>query len=68
VLFGSDGKRRVPYSLRHAYATMRISVCVNIFQPAANMGTSVAMIDDFYGKERIRDPKMATEIRKRSSC
>jgi integrase len=25
VLFGSDGKRRVPYSLRHTYATMRIS-------------------------------------------
>ena len=25
VLYGSDGKRRVPYSLRHTYATMRIS-------------------------------------------
>src|SRR6476646_9910486 len=24
VLHGSDGKKRVPYSLRHTYATMRI--------------------------------------------
>lgn len=67
VLFGSDGKRRVPYSLRHTYATMRISEGVNVFQLAANMGTSVEMIDDFYGKKRVRDPKMATEITKRSS-
>jgi integrase len=67
ILFGSDGKRRVPYSLRHTYATMRISEGVNIFQLAANMGTSVEMIDEFYGKKRVRDPKMATEITKQSS-
>lgn len=67
ILFGSDGKRRVPYSLRHTYATMRISEGVNVFQLAANMGTSVEMIDDFYGKKRVRDPKMATEITKQSS-
>ncbi len=66
VLFGSDGKRRVPYSLRHTYATMRISEGVNVFQLAANMGTSVEMIDEFYGKKRMRDPKMATEITKTS--
>ncbi len=66
VLFGSDGRRRVPYSLRHTYATMRISEGVSIFQLAANMGTSVEMIDDFYGKKRMRDPKMATEVTKQS--
>jgi integrase len=54
----------VPYSLRHTYATMRIAEGVNIFQLAANMGTSVEMIDDFHGKKRMRDPKMATEITK----
>ena len=64
ILTGSDGKRRVPYSLRHTYATMRISEGVNVFQLAANMGTSVEMIEDFYGKKRVRDPKMATEITK----
>ena len=64
VLYGSDGKRRVPYSLRHTYATMRISEGVNVFQLAANMGTSVEMIEKFYGKKRMRDPKMATEVTK----
>ena len=64
VLYGSDGKKRVPYSLRHTYATMRISEGVGVFQLAANMGTSVEMIDSFYGKKRMRDPKMATEVTK----
>ena len=35
-----------------------------MFQLAANMGTSVEMIEDFYGKKRVRDPKMATELTK----
>jgi hypothetical protein len=32
------------------------------FQLAADMGTSVEMLEDFYGKKRMRDPKMATEV------
>lgn len=67
LLTATDGKRRVPYSLRHTYATMRISEGVNVFQLAANMGTSVEMIENFYGKKRVRDPKMASEITKKSS-
>ena len=38
-----------------------------MFQLAANRGTSIEMIEDFYGKKRVRDPKMATEITKFSS-
>jgi integrase len=72
VLRGSDGKKRaslkpgdiVAYSLRHTYATMRISEGVSVFQLAANMGTSVEMIESFYGKKRMRDPKMATGVTK----
>ena len=67
VLFASDGKKRVPYSLRHTYATMRIAEGVSVFQLAANMGTSVEMLEDFYGKKRMRDPKMATEVTKNRS-
>jgi hypothetical protein len=37
---------------------------VSVFQLAANRGTSVEMIDSFYGKKRMRDPKMATEVTK----
>ena len=43
---------------------MRISEGVSVFQLAANMGTSVEMIESFYGKKRMRDPKMATEVTK----
>jgi integrase len=64
VLFASDGKKRTPYSLRHTYATMRLSEGVSVFQLAANIGTSVEMLETFYGKKRVRDPKMATEITK----
>jgi len=46
---------------------MRIAEGVSVFQLAANMGTSVEMIEQFYGKERIRDPKVATEITKRTT-
>ena len=42
----------------------RISEGVSVFQLAANMGTSVEMIENFYGKKRMRDPKMATEVTK----
>ena len=63
-MYGSDGKKRTPYSLRHTYATMRLSEGVSVFQLAANMGTSVEMLDDFYGKKRVRDPKMATKLTK----
>jgi integrase len=60
VLFGSDGKKRTPYSLRHTYATVRLSEGVSVFQLAANMGTSVEMLDDFCGKKRVRDPKICS--------
>ena len=46
------------------YATMRLSEGVSVFQLAANMGTSVEMIEKFYGKKRVRDPKAATELTK----
>ena len=68
VLHASDGKKRVPYSLRHTYATMRIAEGVNVFQLATNMGTSVEMLEDFYGKKRMRDPKMATEVTRERNC
>lgn len=64
ILHGPDGKRRVPYSLRHTYATMRLAEGVSVFQLAANMGTSVEMIEDFYGKKRTSSPKFATELTK----
>jgi integrase len=40
---------------------------ISVFQLAANMGTSVEMLEDFYGKKRMRDRKTATEVTKNRS-
>jgi hypothetical protein len=53
-LFASDGKKRVPYSLRHTYATMRLAEGVSVFQLAANLGTSVEMLEEFYEEADAR--------------
>jgi integrase len=37
---------------------------VSVFQLAANMGPSVEILQDFYGKKRMRDPSMAIEVTK----
>jgi integrase len=45
----SFGQRRSLYSLRHTYATARLQEGVNHYVLAKNMGTSVAMLEAFYG-------------------
>ena len=49
VEFDSNGQRRVIYSLRHTYATFRLHEGVNAYTLARNMGTSVKMLESFYG-------------------
>ena len=60
--FAGPTERARPLLSQAHYATMRISEGVSVFQLAANMGTSVEMIESFYGKKQMRDPKMATEM------
>jgi len=64
LLFDKDGNKRVPYSLRHTYVTMRLSEGVNIYQLSNNIGSSVEMIESFYGKKRVKDPQNVSEITK----
>ena len=45
----THGQRRTIYSLRHTYATFRLMEGVHQFVLARNMGTSVAMLESFYG-------------------
>jgi integrase len=45
----SFGEARTVYSLRHTYATFRLLEGVNHYALAKNMGTSVAMLEQFYG-------------------
>lgn len=58
----SEGKRRVIYSLRHTYATFRLQEGVNHYVLARNMGTSVKMLESFYGHTSNR--AMASELTK----
>ena len=58
-----DGEIRTLYSLRHTYATMRVNE-VPIYQLAMNMGTSVEMIENFYGHSRSRDSRVASTVTK----
>jgi integrase len=56
------GQRRSIYSLRHTYATFRLQEGVNQYTLARNMGTSVAMLEQFYGHNS--NVGMATELTK----
>jgi integrase len=48
LLMDHAGDTRVPYSLRHTYATRMINHGINHWDIAKNMGTSVAMLEKTY--------------------
>lgn len=56
------GQNRVLYSLRHYYIQMALSREVPIYELAASMGTSVQMIERFYGKFPTYSPKQAASL------
>lgn len=45
----SFGRARTIYSLRHTYATFRLHEGVNHYTLSRNMGTSVQMLEQYYG-------------------
>lgn len=49
VLKSAEGGNRTAYSIRHTYATRRLEEGVNPYLLAKNMGTSVKMLENFYG-------------------
>jgi integrase len=55
VEYDSYGERRTIYSLRHTYATFRLREGTHHFHLAQNMGTSVKMLEEFYGHVRSRE-------------
>lgn len=68
------GQRRTIYSLRHTYATSRIEAGVNHYVLAKNMGTSVPMLERFYGHstnvgmvDELTRPKRKSPASKRGS-
>ncbi len=61
----SMGKSRTLYSLRHMYATFRLSEEVSPFLLARQMGTSVEMLEQHYGQ--VVNRLVATQITKTRS-
>lgn len=57
-----DGQRLSPYSLRHFYATRRLSEETNPYLLARQMGTSVEMLEKHYGQ--VVTTSLAAEITK----
>ena len=49
LLTSSSGSRRSTYCFRHTYATFRLTYGVDVYFLAKQMGTSVQMIEDYYG-------------------
>lgn len=49
LMLSTTGKRRSAYCFRHTYATFRLTEGVDVIFLAKQMGTSVKMIEDFYG-------------------
>jgi hypothetical protein len=49
----SFGEKYSVYSLRHFYAVNALRNGVGVFEVARNMGTSVQMIQEYYGKQPI---------------
>jgi len=49
LLTGASGTRRSSYCFRHTYATYRLMEGIDVYFLAKQMGTSVKMIEDYYG-------------------
>ena len=64
VASDSRGQLRTIYSLRHTYATNSLQHGVNHYALAKNMGTSVAMLENFYG--HTSNVAAAAELTKRT--
>jgi integrase len=51
ITHNSHGEKYTLYSLRHFYAVMALRKGLGVFEVARNMGTSVQMIQQYYGKQ-----------------
>ena len=49
LLHSSSGSRRSTYCFRHTYATFRLMEGIDVYFLAKQMGTSIKMIEDYYG-------------------
>lgn len=51
IVRSSFGEKYTVYSLRHFYAVNALRNGIGVFEVARNMGTSVQMIQGYYGRQ-----------------
>ena len=61
IVHNSHGDKYTLYSLRHFYAVLSLRRGIGVFDVARNMGTSVQMIQAYYGKHAT-PMKLATQL------
>lgn len=61
VVHNSHGDKFTLYSLRHFYAVSSLRRGIGVFDVARNMGTSVQVIQNYYGKHAT-PMKLATQL------
>ena len=61
IIYNSHGDKYTLYSLRHFYAVLSLRRGIGVFDVARNMGTSVQVIQNYYGKHAT-PRKLATQL------
>jgi integrase len=61
IVHNSHGDKFTLYSLRHFYAVSSLRGGIGVFDVARNMGTSVQVIQNYYGKHAT-PMKLATQL------
>jgi integrase len=61
IVHNSHGDKYTLYSLRHFYAVLSLRRGIGVFDVARNMGTSVQVIQNYYGKHAT-PRKLATQL------
>jgi integrase len=61
IVCNSHGDKFTLYSLRHFYAVLSLRWGIGVFDVARNMGTSVQVIQNYYGKHATL-MKLATHL------
>jgi integrase len=61
IVCNSHGDKYTLYSLRHFYAVLSLRRGIGVFDVARNMGTSVQVIQNYYGKHAT-PRKLATQL------
>src|ERR1035438_5676058 len=61
ITHNSHGDKYTFYSLRHFYAVLSLRRGIGVFDVARNMGTSVQVIQSYYGKHAT-PIKLATQL------